>query len=205
MSDVPLQVISAANPSPDPPASAPRKRCGCPQDRSSGKPADEASAKIFAAMKLTSERAAMCLTCRHAPTCAMGKPDARLMQRVKDPEAVCPHDRWPGADGLVRVVLTFEGVPYPVRVRRGIAQAWMVYRQHTREGMLYRGCGCVKCLVWIKPLLPWGRRGWARKLAAASRAWRARRRARGCDPAACPVHGPQVGSNPTAPIAPPAR
>lgn len=148
-----------------------RKPCECSETRraradKASSTADPAGPTIRDKMLLTAERMTMCLTCRHARTCPMGKADVRLQRRLQDPAAVCPRNEWPAADGSVTVRLTFEGVPFPRRVRRGLSQAWMVFTHHIREDGIYRGCGCVRALMWTKPFLPLGRRGWGRKLAA---------------------------------------
>jgi hypothetical protein len=138
-------------------------------------------------MQETAERMAMCLTCPRP--CPIGDRDARMQRRLQDPEAFCPEGRWPDAAGLVQLTVSWEGVPFTVRVRRGLSQAWIVFRQHIGEDKLYRGCGCIRMLMWAKPLLPWGKRGWIRRiqsrLPAARAAWRHWRRE-----LVCPAHSP---------------
>lgn len=140
--------------------------------------------------KLTEERMAMCLTCPRAGGCEIGKPDPRLGKRLRDPASVCPEGWWPAKDGTVQVRLTWEGVPFPRRVRRGFKLALWVFMQQIGEDKVYRGCGCVRSLMWLKPFLPWGKRGWGRKLAEKLR----RPRSRPCGPSEdCPVHGHAAG------------
>ena len=54
---------------------------------------------------------------------------AKITDAARTPEAACPRDRWPDADGVVRWMgLRWHGVPLPVRL--------------LLAAKLYPGCGC---------------------------------------------------------------
>lgn len=114
------------------------------------------------------DRAGICQSCRFQPICVNGQENDIGRKARMEPASRCWAGLWPDERGRVRRTFGWVGVPFPTRARRGLTQAWRVFTRHIAEDGEYSGCGCLQGLMWLKPFVPWGKRGWGRKLAAES-------------------------------------
>lgn len=155
----------------------------------------------LAVVRQQRDREAMCSACPFREVGCLNGADTDAGRKARqDHTQTCWAGRWPDREGVVRLDgISYAGVPMLIRMRLGAAAAWRAFARHVGTDRDFSGCGCIRALLWAKPLVPWGRRGWGTRLAEAFRRARKVQRERRAHRRrqACLVHGSSAAQGPT--------